>query len=100
SAILQGFRSIAGFICVTPIMIELVPIDCIGRWRGIINLFGGLIAIPAPIIGGIIWERFGPSYVFLIALAIDIFIRLPLFTTIPHQAGDLQAAEKKQSEEA
>ncbi len=100
SAILQGFRSIAGFICVTPIMIELVPIDCIGRWRGIINLFGGLIAIPAPIIGGIIWERFGPSYVFLIALAIDVFIRLPLFTTIPHQAGDLQAAEKKQSEEA
>jgi hypothetical protein len=29
-------------------------------------------------IGGLIWDRMGAQYVFLAAIAIDIFLRLPL----------------------
>lgn len=49
-------------------MVELVPIDCIGRWRGILGLFGGFISIPAPIIGGIFWENLGLSCLILIPI--------------------------------
>jgi MFS family permease len=79
---LMGFRMIAGVSCdsMTP---ELVPLDCLGRWRGLIGLFTGLVCIPAPIFGGIIWERFGPEYVFIAVTAIDLLIRIPLLHSVP-----------------
>lgn len=82
AGLLLGFRMIAGFAygSMTP---ELVPMDCIGRWRGMIGLFTGLAAIPAPIIGGLIWEHLGPEWVFIIPTLIDLFIRLPLLSTVP-----------------
>jgi len=82
SGFLMGFRMIASFSygSMTP---ELVPPECMGRWRGIIGLFSGLACIPAPIIGGLIWERFGPEWVFITITAIDILIRTPLLATVP-----------------
>lgn len=79
---LMGFRMIAGFSygSMTP---ELVPPECIGRWRGIIGFFTGLISIPAPIIGGIVWERFGPEWVFILVSAIDLLILAPLLASVP-----------------
>jgi len=82
SAILSGFRIIAEYVCVTPLMVELVPIECIGRWRGILGLFQALVSIPAPIIGGIIWEILGPSFLLLLPILIGIFVRIPILTTI------------------
>lgn len=83
SAFFQGFDMISRIVVQASITPELVPIEYIGRWRGIINLFTGLASIPAPIIGGVIWERLGPSYVFLLPIVIDLLIRLPLLATIP-----------------
>jgi MFS family permease len=82
SGFLMGFRMIASFSygSMTP---ELVPPECLGRWRGIIGLFSGLACIPAPIIGGLIWERFGPEWVFITITAIDILVRTPLLATVP-----------------
>ena len=82
SGFLMGFRMIASFSygSMTP---ELVPPECMGRWRGIIGLFSGLACIPAPIIGGLIWERLGPEWVFITITAIDILIRTPLLATVP-----------------
>jgi MFS family permease len=79
---LMGFRmlSYVAYGAMTP---ELVPRDCIGRWRGIIGLCLGLATIPAPIIGGLIWENLGPLWVFIIPIAIDIFVRMPLLSTVP-----------------
>lgn len=85
SSILGAFRMITNYVCITPLMVELVPIDCIGRWRGILGLFQALVSIPAPIIGGIIWETIGPSYIFLISVSIDILVRIPMLTTIPEK---------------
>jgi MFS family permease len=83
SGILLGFRMIV-FVVVTGAMsAELVPIDCIGRWRGILGLLGGLATFLAPITGGLVWENLGPAYVFLIPVAIDLLVRAPLLASIP-----------------
>lgn len=82
AGLLMGFRMLSWFTygSMTP---ELVPRDCIGRWRGLIGLFTGLVTIPAPVIGGLIWEHLGPEWVFIIPTLIDLFIRLPLLYTVP-----------------
>lgn len=79
---LMGFRmlSYVAYGAMTP---ELVPRDCIGRWRGIIGLCLGLATIPAPIMGGLVWEHFGPAWVFIIPIVIDVFVRMPLLSTVP-----------------
>lgn len=76
---------IADFVAVTPLMVNRVPIDCIGRWRGILGMFNGLASIAAPIIGGYIWEVLGPSYLFLIPVMINILVRIPILTTVPEK---------------
>lgn len=63
--------------------LELVPVEEMGKWSGLQALCRGVVAIPAPILAGVIWERLGPSYVFLVPLAVDLLIRIPLLTTVP-----------------
>lgn len=79
---LMGFRmlSYVAYGAMTP---ELVPRDCIGRWRGIIGLCLGIATIPAPIIGGLVWENLGPFWVFIIPIVIDLSMRMPLLFTVP-----------------
>ncbi|MBC8498826.1 MFS transporter, partial [Candidatus Bathyarchaeota archaeon] len=79
---LMGFRmlSYVAYGAMTP---ELVPRDCIGRWRGLIGLSLGLASIPGPIVGGWIWENLGPMWVFIIPILVELFIRMPLLTTVP-----------------
>ncbi len=78
----MGFRMIASFSygSMTP---ELVPPECMGRWRGLIGFFSGLACIPAPIIGGLIWENLGPEWVFITITAIDLLVRTPLLYMVP-----------------
>jgi MFS family permease len=59
-----------------------MPQEQMGRWIGVVGLFRGLLSIPAPIVGGLIWERIGPEYVFLAAIAIDLCFRLPLLALV------------------
>lgn len=79
---LMGFRMIAGFSygSMTP---ELVPSDCLGRWRGLVGLVTGLASIAAPVVGGLIWENFGPEWIFIAIILIDVLIRLPLLSSVP-----------------
>lgn len=82
AGLLLGFRMLSTFAygSMTP---ELVPKDCIGRWRGLIGLCTGLTTILAPIIGGFIWEKLSPQWIFILPTLIDLFIRLPLLYTVP-----------------
>ena len=82
SGFLMGFRMIAAFSygSMTP---ELVPPDCLGRWRGLIGFVTGLMSIPAPVIGGFIWERFGPEWVFMLITVLDLLVLTPLLYTVP-----------------
>ena len=64
-------------------MLEIVPLDEIGKWSGLQGLFRGLVTIPAPILGGLIWQKLGPAYVFLVPLVVDLLIRMPLLMSVP-----------------
>jgi len=82
SASLQTFYAISSGIT-SAMTFELVPVERMGKWSGALGLFRGLIAIPAPAIGGVIWRELGPQYVFLIPLVIDLVLRISLLTTVP-----------------
>jgi len=79
---LQTFYAISSGIT-SAMTLELVPVERMGKWSGLLGLFQGLVTIPAPVIGGLIWREWGPMYVFLIPLAIDLLGRIPLLTTVP-----------------
>jgi MFS family permease len=79
---LQTFYFISSGVT-SAMTLELVPVEQRGRWSGVLGLFRGLATIPAPVIGGLIWRELGPMYVFLIPLAVDLLLRIPLLTTIP-----------------
>jgi MFS family permease len=63
--------------------LELVPVEQMGKWSGVIGLFQGLVTVPASLLGGLVWKELGPAYVFLIPLGVDLLLRIPLLTTIP-----------------
>ncbi len=51
-----------------------------------------LIAIPAPIIGGIIWEKLSPTYLILLPIALDLLLRIPIFSTVPETKREIKEA--------
>ena len=67
--------------------LELVPLKQQGRWSGLLGLFTGLVTIPAPILGGLIWRELGPIYVFLIPIAFDLLVRVPSLATVSETLG-------------
>jgi MFS family permease len=75
--VLFGFNSI-GMAFASSMTAEIMPQEQMGRWIGVVGLFRGLLSIPAPTVGGLIWEHIGPKYVFLAAIAIDLCVRLPI----------------------
>jgi MFS family permease len=79
--LLFGFNSI-GIALASSMAAEIMPPEQMGRWIGVIGLFRGLLSIPAPTIGGLIWEHIGPQYVFLAAIGIDLCLRLPLLASV------------------
>ncbi|MCS7386772.1 MAG: MFS transporter [archaeon GB-1867-005] len=65
------------------IAMELVPEEERGRWSGIKGFISGLVRIPSATIGGYIWTYLSPEAPFILALLIDLFIRLPLIYMTP-----------------
>jgi MFS family permease len=82
AGLLMGFRML-GYFSYGSMTPELVPRDCMGRWRGLIGLFTGIASIPAPIIGGYVWEHMGPVWVFIIPTLIDLLILIPVLHSVP-----------------
>jgi MFS family permease len=62
---------------------EMVDESQRGRWSGILMLFNNLARIPAPLIGGILYQAVNPAVLFLFPVAIDLFLRLPTLLTTP-----------------
>ncbi|HZK29065.1 MAG TPA: MFS transporter [Clostridia bacterium] len=82
SGILFGFYYIIGPIT-GAIEMELVPADQMGRWIGINRLIKALSAAGMALVGGLIWDKLGPPYVFLIYVGIDLVLRIPLLVSMP-----------------
>lgn len=95
AAILQTFCAFSSGV-IGAMTLELVRLEQQGRWSGLLGLFTGMIAVPAPILGGLIWRDIGPEYVFLLPVAVDLLLRIPLLATVPEtlhgpSPGGLQA---------
>jgi len=91
-AALQSFYTISVGL-VGAMTLELVSVEQQGRWSGLLGLFTGLLSIPAPLIGGLIWNHLGPIYVFLIPIALDLVLRIPLLSTVPETLRGPSPAE-------
>jgi MFS family permease len=66
---------------------EMVPEDQRGRWSGMLMLFDNIALIPAPIIGGILYETVGPAVLFVLPVVIDLFLRIPVLLTTHETLG-------------
>jgi len=79
---LQGFFWI--LINITGAMaVELVPPEQMGRWLGIVRFFEMLAAAATALLAGILWDNIGPEYLFLTAIGLDLFIKIPLLIGMP-----------------
>jgi MFS family permease len=84
--VLFGFNSVS-VILASSMTAEIMPTALMGRWIGIVSLIRASLSIPAPLIGGLIWEHFLPEYVFFAAIAVDLLVRLPLLATVRETLG-------------
>jgi MFS family permease len=82
AGILQGFFFIGAPIA-SAIERELVPAEQMGRWLGINRFFRMVLSAALALTSGIIWDKIGPQYIFLIFVGIDLLIRMPLLISIP-----------------
>lgn len=78
---LQVFHTLATGV-MSAMTLELVPLEQQGRWSGALGLFTGLLTIPAPLIGGLVWRELGPMYVFLIPVVFDLLLKMPLLARV------------------
>jgi len=81
SGLFFGFNSIAMGIALA-MTSEIVSKKQMGRWISIVSLVRGLVGIPVPMLGGLIWNHIGPQYVFITVILIDVTVRIPLLASI------------------
>jgi len=91
--ILQGFVFVSSVIT-GAMTFELVPREQMGRWMGITRFFRLLLAASSAFAAGIIWDKFGPQYVFLTIIGLDLFIRVPLLIGMPETLGSRIVTER------
>lgn len=82
SGILQGFYYIGSPLAGT-IARELVPTRIMGRWLGVTRFVTSMFSAAVAAVSGIIYDRIGPQYVFIIYIAAEACIRLPLLISLP-----------------
>ena len=87
SGILLGF-----YYIMSPIMgaieMELVPAEQMGRWIGMNQLVKSFFGAGMALLGGFIWDKIGPQYVFFIYVGIDVIFRIPLLASMPETLAD------------
>lgn len=82
AGVMQGFYFIMMSLTVA-MTIELVPKGQTGRYMGVTSFVMCFVTAVTALLGGAIWEFFGPVPLFLSAIAIDLFVRIPLLVGIP-----------------
>jgi MFS family permease len=82
SGILMGSYYIAGPIGAA-IERELVPAEQMGRWIGINRFVKAICGASMALMAGIIWDKMGPQYIFIIFVGLDLIIRIPLLISLP-----------------
>jgi MFS family permease len=69
---------------------KVVPRDMLGTFTGLFRSSLGLISLPAPYIGAVMWERFSPQVPFIITGAVALLSVIPtwLFFKVPPKTED------------
>jgi len=80
--ILAGFQEIS-MVTSGSIQHELVPGWARGRWAGANSMIGSLVAAVFAALAGNIYDKIGPQWVFIIYIAAELLIRLPLLASLP-----------------
>ena len=65
------------------IEMEIVPAEQMGRWIGMNQLVKSFFGAGMALLGGFIWDKLGPQYVFFSYVAIDLLFRVPLLISMP-----------------
>jgi MFS family permease len=81
AGVLQGAFYISG-VLTSALQFELVEPGYMGRWVGVLFFFQMIAQAIVAFIAGLIWDHMGPQFVFLIPIALDILIRIPLLLRI------------------
>ena len=63
---------------------EYIPLELRGRWSGVSTMATALMGIPAPIIGGLIWDV-NPDYLWWIGFVYYLLLAIPLMMRIPER---------------
>jgi len=95
AGVLQGFL-FTGLVITGAMTFELVPPEQMGRWIGIMRFFSMLLAAGSAFIAGAIWDSFGPQYVFLTVIGLDLLIRIPLLIGMPETLGLRMGTEQRE----
>jgi MFS family permease len=82
AGVLQGFYYI-GMPLGGAMERELVPAEQMGRWLGIARFFKMMALALLTFASGLIWDWFGPVYVFSAFVGLDILARMPLLISMP-----------------
>jgi MFS family permease len=80
---------LTGFLMLTnvtggSIAAELVPREILGSFYGLMGLVRGVVGLASPILGGYIWNTFGPVYVLIFLAAVQI-LKLGVLATMPEK---------------
>lgn len=79
---LAGFQEI-GMVLAGSIQHELVPGWARGRWAGVNSMAGSLISAAVAALAGYVYDSVNPSMLFVIYIAAEVLIRLPLLLSLP-----------------
>ncbi|HOX30741.1 MAG TPA: MFS transporter [Spirochaetales bacterium] len=82
AGVLQGTFFITGVVTAA-LQFELVEPGYIGRWLGVLGFFQMLVSAIVAYASGLVWDRLGPQYIFLIPILLDLLVRLPLLAGLP-----------------
>lgn len=65
------------------ITVELAPSERTSDWLAVTKFFKMVAVAAMASVSGLIWDHVGPEYVFLLAVAIDAAVRIPLLLGVP-----------------
>jgi MFS family permease len=82
SGILQGFYLLSA-VTQGAVTADLVPVQFIGTWYGLLSICRGVAIVVAPLVGGVIWSTIGPQYVFFLIILIQISELAILWLLVP-----------------
>lgn len=82
SGVFQGFFMLV-MITENAMSAELVPLQLMGSWFGLLGLFRGLAGVAGPFLGGLIWSSLGPDQVLISIIILEAMKLALLMLAIP-----------------